>query len=45
MVTGGIMSKYMKNGKWRKKGSPVWLWKWTKDAHHVYKQKRKDGKL
>lgn len=26
-----------------KKGKPVWLWKWTKDAYHAYKEKRKRG--
>jgi hypothetical protein len=28
-----------------KSGKPVWLWKWTADAWHTYKQKRKDGKI
>lgn len=28
-----------------RKGKPVWLWKWTKDAWHLYKQKKKEGKL
>jgi len=28
-----------------KKGKPVWLWKWTTEARHVYKQAKKEGKL
>ena len=28
-----------------KNGKPVWLWKWTQDAYHVFKQKKKEGKL
>ena len=28
-----------------KKKKPVWLWKWTEDAYHIYKQKRKEGRL
>lgn len=28
-----------------RKGKRIWMWKWTADAHHVYKQKLKDGKI
>lgn len=26
-----------------RKDKPVWLWKWTKDAYHEYKEKKKRG--
>lgn len=28
-----------------KKSKPTWLWKWTVEAHHIYKQKKKKGTL
>lgn len=26
-----------------KANKPVWLWKWSKDAWHAYKEKKKHG--